>query len=192
MAGNPTISERATATASMTDGLRSTPKSSASDRLSKGREAAEKILRRYPDYEKSPAAYKAALVEAIAGCADPVIAAMLDLRTGLSAKCRYLPTVADVMDFVGDYEKRHTFIAPRPAWMERKPEGPAQIGFQIDYDARRLQVQRAKAAMAEWKPEPPRGVPDPRNGPDAPWRKEGPPSDALLAAMGLPKKEDAA
>lgn len=148
-------------------------------------------MRRYPDYEKSPAAYKAALVEAIAGCSDDLIAGMTDIRTGLAAKCRYLPTVADVMDFVVDYEKRHTFIAPRPAWMERKPEGPAQIGFQIDYEARRLQVQRAKAVMAEWKPDQPKG-PDPRNGPDAPWRKEGPPSDALLAAMGKTRKVDAA
>lgn len=76
--------------------------------------AAEKLLTSYPDYGKSTDTYIAAICEAIAELPDDIVAAVLDLRTGIRARCAFLPTIADIMKFAEEYTARRDQFKPLP------------------------------------------------------------------------------
>jgi hypothetical protein len=81
---------------------RSTPssseKSSDFERLKKSREYAGKVLNSYPDYAKATPGYTASIIEAFAQFDDGIQNQLSHISGGLRAKCKYLPTVADVIE----------------------------------------------------------------------------------------------
>lgn len=62
----------------------------------------EKILKRYPDYGKASDEYVAALTQLVASCDYRTQCRLADIITGISARCKFLPTVADFAEFVAE------------------------------------------------------------------------------------------
>jgi hypothetical protein len=62
------------------------------------------ILRSYPDYGKAPPEYVASLMSAIERYPLEVIAQLVDPRKGVPGRCKYLPTVADVVELGDRFE----------------------------------------------------------------------------------------
>lgn len=85
------------------------PSSSESEnlqRLKAGRDAAKTILSRYPDYGKAPAEYLASIAELLADMSPENLRSLTDKRIGISAKCKFLPTHADFVEFVEQIEAK--------------------------------------------------------------------------------------
>lgn len=89
-------------------------------KLKSGRDAARVILSRYPDYGKAPPEYLAGIAELIASLDDAVVLAMVNIRTGISARCKYLPTQADFVAFADEFEEKR--YAVRDLRKGRVPE----------------------------------------------------------------------
>ena len=76
--------------------------SDKSERLRKlkaGTEAAQAILTRYPDYGKASPEYLASIAELLADMPPENLRVMTDKFIGISAKCKFLPTHADFVEF---------------------------------------------------------------------------------------------
>lgn len=63
---------------------------------------AQKILSGYPDYGKAPREYLLSVSEFIAHQPPELQAAMAHPTTGVASKCRFLPTIADLRQFIDD------------------------------------------------------------------------------------------
>jgi hypothetical protein len=93
-------------------------------RLKNGRDAAKMILSRYPDYGKAPPEYLAGISQLLSTMSDDVLRTMTDPRIGISAKHKFLPTQADIVEFEDAiYAKRY---ATRDLRQGRVPE---RIGY---------------------------------------------------------------
>ena len=75
--------------------------------LESARRWAGKVLNSYPDYAKSPPAYTASIVEAFAGYPEHLQEALADKKTGIVAKCEFLPTVAAIVKLAEELELQH-------------------------------------------------------------------------------------
>lgn len=64
-----------------------------------GLKAAKAIITRYPEYGKAPPEYLAGLAKLLATYEGDVLAEMTDLRSGISARHKFLPTPADFVEF---------------------------------------------------------------------------------------------
>jgi len=51
----------------------------------------------YPDYGKAPPEYIVNVIDVLATFPEWVLVKLCDLRTGIPARCNFLPTVADVV-----------------------------------------------------------------------------------------------
>lgn len=67
--------------------------------------AAEKILSCYPDYDKATPEYIVNLIDCMATFPTTTLAKLCDLRTGIPARCPYLPTLADVVQIGNEFER---------------------------------------------------------------------------------------
>lgn len=94
-------------------------------RLKAGRDAAKTILSRYPDYGKSPPEYLAGIAELLADIPPENLRVMVDPRIGISAKHKFLPTQADILEFDEQIEARR--YATRDLRQGRVPE-PIGLG----------------------------------------------------------------
>lgn len=75
-------------------------------RLKAGMEAAKTILSRYPDYGKAAPEYLASIAELLADIPPENLKVMVDKYIGISARCKYLPTHADFVEFDEKLEAR--------------------------------------------------------------------------------------
>lgn len=89
-------------------------------RLKVGMEAAKTILSRYPDYGKAPPEYLASIAELLADIPPENLKVMVDKFIGISARCKYLPTHADFVEFDEKLEARR--YATRDLRQGRVPE----------------------------------------------------------------------
>jgi hypothetical protein len=144
---NPTPSQ----TASPSSTLRS---------LENARSLAKSILQRYPDYGKSPPEYIAAVVEIIASYSPWVQSRLADLRTGIPARCEFLPTVAAIVKLAEplaaqeaeaeERRRRYGHVLPASQRLTRRadfdaPQNPAvaaRIGAGLRDLARKLRMTR--------------------------------------------------
>lgn len=94
-------------------------------KLKAGSEAAKIILSRYPDYGKAPPEYLASIAELLADMPPENIRVMTDKHIGISAKCKFLPTHADFIEFDEQIEARR--YATRDLRQGRVPE-PVGVG----------------------------------------------------------------
>lgn len=76
------------------------------------------MLETYPDYGKAPAPYLITVTETLAALPEDIVAAMLDLTTGIRSKCAFLPTVADLCNFAVEYRQKREQFKP----IRRAPE----------------------------------------------------------------------
>lgn len=89
-------------------------------RLKAGMDAAKTILSRYPDYGKAPPEYLASIAELLADMPPENLRVMTDKHIGISAKCKFLPTHADFVEFDEQIEARR--YATRDLRQGRVPE----------------------------------------------------------------------
>jgi hypothetical protein len=89
-------------------------------RLKAGMDAAKTILCRYPDYGKAPPEYLASIAELLADIPPENLKVMVDKYIGISARCKYLPTHADFVEFDEKLEARR--FATRDLRQGRVPE----------------------------------------------------------------------
>ena len=95
----------------------------------------------YPDYGKAPTEYIASLISVIATYDENVQQCMANLRTGIASKCKFLPTVADIVEFGDAREKLN-----QP---QKKPFKPFLIEKQQDPAERARVGVKMKALLAE-------------------------------------------
>lgn len=89
-------------------------------KLKAGTEAAKTILSRYPDYGKSSPEYLASIAELLADIPPENLRVMTDKFIGISAKCKFLPTHADFVEFDEALEAKR--YATRDLRQGRVPE----------------------------------------------------------------------
>lgn len=77
----------------------SSEKNARLQKLKAGMEAAQTILTRYPDYGKASPEYLASIAELLADMPPENLRVMCDKFIGISAKCKFLPTHADFVEF---------------------------------------------------------------------------------------------
>lgn len=84
-------------------------------------------MSRFPDYGKAPPEYLAGIAELLAGFDDEVLKTITDKRIGVSARCKFLPTQADIVEFAEALEaRRHATRDLRQGRVAEKPyERPA-------------------------------------------------------------------
>lgn len=92
-------------------------------RLKAGTEAAQTILSRYPDYGKASPEYLAGIAELLAEFPDDVLRTMTDRRIGISAKHKFLPTQADIVEFADKLDEKRASMRDL-----RKGRVPEPIG----------------------------------------------------------------
>lgn len=90
------------ATLSRTDSPKSMQlsKSADAESMSRGRKLAARILSNYPDYGKAPPEYLLTLSETLASLTTSEMVWLCDANDGLATVCKYLPTTADIHDFL--------------------------------------------------------------------------------------------
>jgi len=104
---------------------------------------AQKILSAYPDYGKAPREYLLSVTEFIAYQIPEVQEALAHPLTGLASKCKYLPTIADIKQFIEDRARRtntratgYRYLKPGeedqvdiPPGERRKAQVLAELGY---------------------------------------------------------------
>jgi hypothetical protein len=60
---------------------------------------AKKLLATYPDYGKATEGYVLAVIEVFSTYGENVLIELVNARTGLPAKCKFLPTIAEIVEF---------------------------------------------------------------------------------------------
>lgn len=76
----------------------------------------------YPDYGKAPASYLLAVTEFMAGLSPEEQSQITDLKTGIPARCKFLPTIADMAEILN--ERRSALEQFRPAHTVYRKLGP--------------------------------------------------------------------
>ena len=94
-------------------------------RLKAGRDAAKSILSRFPDYGKSPPEYLAGMSELLSTFPADMLRTMTDPRIGISAKHKFSPTQADVIEFADHLRQKRESV--RDLRQGRVPE-PIGLG----------------------------------------------------------------
>lgn len=89
-------------------------------RLKRGRDAAKMILSRYPDYGKASPEYLASIAELLSDMPPENLRVMTDKFIGISARCKFLPTHADLVEFDEGIEAKR--YATRDLRQGRVPE----------------------------------------------------------------------
>lgn len=81
----------------------SLPKPSAA-KLKETREAAHSLLAKFPDYGKAAPGYANGITEFMASLSPKELQLVTDPRTGVVARCKFLPTIADFMEIIREYD----------------------------------------------------------------------------------------
>ena len=72
----------------------------AAERLVEAATLAKRLLAGRPDYAGASGQYLAEIGEVVAGYEPDMQAKIVDLKTGVPSRCKYLPTPADIAEFV--------------------------------------------------------------------------------------------
>lgn len=108
-------------------------------KLNAAAEVIEKILKRYPDYGKASDEYVAALTQLVANYDYKMHRRLEDIMTGVSARFKFLPTVADIADLAREFENKfapipttHRYFAPEPDPPPLSPAARARMQKLVD------------------------------------------------------------
>lgn len=124
---------------SRADLQRSTPPSMNASAVKVATKIAEKILGAYPDYGKAPEGYLLSVTEFIAYQIPEVQEALAHPLTGIASKCKYLPTIADLKEFIEERARRLNTRATGYRYFKRGEGDPLEMA----------DAERRKAAVVE-------------------------------------------
>lgn len=113
------------------------------------------MLKSYPDYGKSSAEHVASLVEIFSEYSVSVQNSLVHIRHGLRGRCKFIPTVADVVELADKFEREEITARPKPqkpilVEFHQSPEERARIGKKMEM----LRDELLKVSITE--PTPPR------------------------------------
>jgi len=139
----------------MTNGTASTP--SLPRPSVERQEAVKPVVREmfsgFPDYGKAPAPYLMAILEFVAGLNDDEIAHLMHPRTGVAARCNFLPTKADMVKILNEAEavasKFRASTDNRHLKRDTRPYEPKQVPQFFDRHGNRITEAEAQARAAE-------------------------------------------
>lgn len=114
-------------------------------------EAVKAILRSRPDYGKEPPEYTIGLAETLSYLTDDELRWIMHPREGLATVCKYLPTAADVHEFLRNREAKenqfkpaltsYSYLGPADAIPDPRPptleERKAVVMRALGYDPQR-------------------------------------------------------
>lgn len=109
---------------------------SAAARMEEATPMAEKILKSYPDYGKAPAEYLLAVTELLAGYPQEVRERLADLRTGIASRCKFLPSIAEIVEMAEEPQRIREQFSPPTAY-KKFPPAP-------DYDESPEEMERRR------------------------------------------------
>lgn len=109
------------------------------------RNAAKKILAAYPDYGKAPPEYIVNFIEALSHLSAEEVQVLSHPTTGLAARCKYLPTIADAMDILNEHRaKAEQFTPAHTTYRRFRDEDDSDAPWNKETD-----VERKKRVVAE-------------------------------------------
>lgn len=106
-----------------------------------GRRAAKKILASYPDYGKAPPEYVVNLAESLSYLKADDLAVVLDPLNGVAARCKFLPTFADICAVLQDHKNRQEQFQPTPTQYKRLEVERGPWDQETDFKRKRRVVQ---------------------------------------------------
>lgn len=122
-----------------------TPQSQKPDaaRLAEAATLAKRLLAGRPDYAGASGQYLAEIGEVVAGYEPDMQAKILDLKTGVPSRCKYLPTPADIAEFVrAEAERLDQFKPAHTAYPRLKTD---EDGVLTTPEERQVHVARLLA-----------------------------------------------
>lgn len=73
---------------------------------------AKRILSCFPDYGKAPPEYLLRMTELLASYPPEVQERLVDLRRGIPGRCRFLPTLADIVEMAKELQPPPSRLMP--------------------------------------------------------------------------------
>lgn len=94
-----------------------------------GRDVAKAILSRFPDYGKASPEYLAGMAQLLSTFPADILKVMVDPRLGISARCKFLPTQAEVIEYADMLREKREAVrdlrkgrVPEPIGLGKKAE----------------------------------------------------------------------
>lgn len=130
-------------TLSQRDSQRSMPSTRVGNAapLDVARMAAKRIMANYPDYGKAPPEYLLSMTETMAALTEEEIVWLSDRREGLATVCKYLPTPADVHDFLKAKRAKAEQFRPAHTAYRKLNEDHGPWEAETDFERKKRVVQ---------------------------------------------------
>jgi hypothetical protein len=95
------------------------PTRKSAEQADMGRRAAKKILASYPDYGKAPPEYAINLAEYLSFLTPDEISVVMHTKNGVTARCQYLPTNAEIQACLREHEEKQRQFTPSNSGYQR-------------------------------------------------------------------------
>lgn len=114
------------------------------EKLAAAKQAMKTLMKGRPDTERESPQYLAEMVEVLAWLTPEELAWLTHPRDGLHTACKFLPTPADVHEFIREKRKRVEQFKPAPTnWKKIEDDPKAPWNLETDSDRKRRVVIEA-------------------------------------------------
>ena len=110
------------------------PTKPSADRVDLARRAAKKILSGYPDFGKASPEYVVNLAESLSYLSEAELAIVLHPVTGVAARCKFLPTFADIMAVLNEHRTKQEQFQPAHTQYKRLAEETGPWDKETDFE----------------------------------------------------------
>ncbi len=149
------------------------------ENLKRGKEMAERMLLCFPDYGKAPPDYVKSIAEVMGSYPPEVQERLANRIHGIPARCKYLPTCADIAAFVEEYQAKNR----PPRDVPRYNHDPYVAVNKGNIAKGIAEWNRIKAGLEESAVQLRRSRKGKVNGRYESWRIPQPPSEELKALL---------
>ncbi len=141
----------------------------------------------FPDYGKAPPDYIKSIAEVVGGYSPEMQERLANKIHGIPARCKYLPTVADIVAFVEEYEALLPRDFPRHNHDPYAAVNPGNIAKGIaEWNRIKAGVQEAAVEMRRSR----KGDGSKKRGRYESWRIPQPPSEELKELLESQRTEE--
>ncbi len=106
----------------------------SAERMEAGKRAAKKIISSFPDYGKAPPEYVVNLAESLSYLSEVELAVVLHPLNGVAARCKFLPTFADISAVLVEHRAKQEQFAPAHTQYKRLTEARGPWDEETDYE----------------------------------------------------------
>lgn len=126
--------------------------------MARATQAVKSILRARPEINAENPDYIIGITETLSHLSDQELAWLTDTRNGLQTVCKYLPTAADVHDFLRDKRAKLEQFKPAATHYHKAEPLTGPWDQETDYERKRRVVREALGYNPDVKAIPPRPV----------------------------------